>query len=175
MAVAAVVAVAAAIPLRGIADVKPEIERVVALEELTASAYKTAADRFKNGRITAEALAQLIDRTIVPQLKAADARLKELHKVPPEHQPLVADAEEYLRLRSESWRLRAYGLRKTNRAPTREAGRTAPASAESPRLRAEAQHRADMVTLGNAEGAERASLEAFQKLRPTDPKVVDQK
>ena len=171
------IAVAAAIPLRGIADVRPEITRVVALEDRTAGAYKTAADRFRTGRITAEALAQLIDRTIMPELEAATVRLKGLNKVPPEHRPLVADAEEYLRLRGESWRLRADALRKTNRVATREAGRTVRASEESsPRLRAEAQYRATMVTLGNAEGAERASLEAFQKLRPADQqKVVEQK
>jgi membrane associated rhomboid family serine protease len=172
MGVTALIAVAAAIPLRRITDVRPEIARVVALEDRTASAYSTAADRFNKGRITAEALAQLIDRTIVPEVEAAQAHLRTLDRVPQEHQALVADAEEFLRLRHESWRLRAEGLRKTSRL-VMQPGRTGTSDASS-RLRAEAQFRANMIALGNAEGAERASLEAFQKIRP-DPKVADQK
>ena len=34
--------------------------------------------------------------------------------MPPEHQPLVAGADEYFKLRGESWRLRSQGLRRTN-------------------------------------------------------------
>lgn len=170
MAATVVIAVASAVSLRGIADVRPEIERVVAVEGRTAGAYQIALDRFRRGRISAEALAQLIDRTIMPELQAADARLKALHGVPHEHQPLVAGAEEYLRLRSESWRLRAEGLRKINTLPLREAWGTEGASDESWRLRAEAQYRANMLKLGKAEGAERASLEALQRIRPVDQK-----
>ena len=167
MGVTALIAVAAAIPLRRITDVRPEIARVVALEDRTASTYKTAADRFNSGRITAEALAQLIDRTIVPEVEAAQAHLRALDRVPQEHQALVADAEEFLRLRHESWRLRAEGLRKTGKLM--QPGRTGASNAGS-RLRAEAEYRANMIALGNAEGAELASLEAFQKIRPVEPK-----
>lgn len=166
MAPAVVIAVAFAVPLRGIADVGPEIARVVAVEDRTASVYQVALDRFRNGRMTTEALAQLIDRTIMPELQAADVRLKALDKVPPEHRPLVADAEEYVRLRSESWRLRSEGLRKTDGLTRREAGRTDRTSNQTSRARAEAQHTAGMLTLGKAEGTERASLEALQRIKP---------
>ena len=81
---------------------------------------------------------------------------------------LVADAEEFLRLRHESWRLRAEGLRKTSRL-LMQPGRTG-TSNDVARLRAEAQYRANMIALGNAEGAERASLEALQKIRPLEQK-----
>jgi membrane associated rhomboid family serine protease len=168
MAAAVVIAVASAVPLRGITDVRPEIARVVALEDRTANAYRTAVDRFRNGRITAAALAELIDRTIEPDLRAADTRLKAVDGVPREQQPLVAGAEEYLRLRTEGWRLRAEGLRRTDAPAPGEAGNTGRASNESLRLRAEAQHRATMRTLGNAEGLERASLEALGRVRPGD-------
>jgi hypothetical protein len=157
-----------ALPLRGVADVRPEIARVVAVEDRTASAYQAAVDRFKSGRNTAEALAQLIDRTIMPELQAEGVRLKALDKVPPEHQPLVADAKEYVRLRSESWRLRSEGLRKTSVPARREAGKKDRPSNESPRARAEAQHRASMMTMGKAEGTERASLEALQRIKPAN-------
>ena len=89
--------------------------------------------------MTAEALAQVIDRSIVPELHAALARLKALDGVPPEHQALVAGAQEYLRLRDESWRFRAEGLRKTN-----------------------------MLKLRQAENAERISLEALHRIQAAE-------
>jgi hypothetical protein len=44
-----------------------------ATEERTVATHRAASDAFA-GRITAEALAQLAERTIVPELQAADAR-----------------------------------------------------------------------------------------------------
>jgi hypothetical protein len=170
MAAAVVIAVAFAVPLRGVTDVRPEIERVVGLEGRTATAYQTAVDRFRKGRMTAEAVAQLIDRTIEPELQAAEAHLKAVTGVPPEQQPLVASAEEYLRLRYESWRLRAESLRRTDVPTLQEARDTEPASYESGRLRAEARLKANRLYLGKIEGAERASLEALQRIRPADQK-----
>ena len=96
LAATAVIIVISAAPLRGIVDARPEIARVVALEDRTAGAYEKAVDAFKKGRMTAESLAQLIDCTIVPELQAADVRLKALHRLPREHEPLVANAEEYV-------------------------------------------------------------------------------
>ena len=84
--------------------------------------------------------------------------------MPQEHQPLVAGAEEYVRLRAESWRLRAEGLRKANMV--QKPAKTDRAPAES--LQAEARYRATMRTLGQAEATERASLEALQRIRPSD-------
>ena len=91
------IAAAFAVPLRGMAYVKPEIERVVAIEDRITGAYQAEVERFKDGRINAEKLAQVIDRTITPELQAARARLQTLTKVPHEQQPLVAAADEYLR------------------------------------------------------------------------------
>ncbi len=159
-----VMAVSLALPVRGIADVKAEMARVVAVEERTSTAYQKAANLFESGRITAEALAQLIGRTIVPELEAAQVHLRAIEKVPHEHVPLVVSADEYLRLRQESWRLRAEGLRTTS-VPVRETRRAQQESNESWRLRAEAQHRTSTRALGKAEGAERASLEALKRIR----------
>jgi membrane associated rhomboid family serine protease len=162
MGTTAVIVVMCAITLRGIADVKPEIARVLATEQRTAAAYKTGFDAFKKGRMTAEALAQLADHTIVHELLTEDARLKTLTNVPPEHQAVVADAREYLRLRCASWRARAEALRKTStdsrRAP--EGPRDA-----SWRLQAEARFRSNLAVMGSVEGSERVSLEAFQRVR----------
>jgi membrane associated rhomboid family serine protease len=161
-AVAAVVVVACAITLRNIADVKPEIARVLAIEERTAAAYKSGSDAFRKGRLSADGLAQLAERTIVPELQEADARLKALYNVPPEHQPLVADAREYLRLRCAAWRAQAEALRKAHGVPERAPGGATDATW---RLQAEARFRTNRAAMGSAESAERASLVAFQRIK----------
>jgi hypothetical protein len=156
------VVLACAIALRNIADVKPEIARVLAIEERTAAAYKSGSDAFRKGRLSADGLAQLAERKIVPELQAADARLKALTNVPPEHQPLVADAREYLRLRCAAWRAHAEALRKTRGLPERTPGGATDASW---RLQAEARFKTNRAVMGSVESAERASLVAFQRIK----------
>jgi membrane associated rhomboid family serine protease len=160
------IAVAGAMAHRNITDIKPEIARVLATEERTAAAYQTGFDALKRGRMSAEALAQLAERTIVPELQASDMRLETLTNVPPEHQPLVADAREYLRLRCTSWRARANAIRRIYADPPRA---PAGAASTSSRLQAEARFRSNMAARGTAESAERASLEAFQRIKPATP------
>jgi rhomboid protease GluP len=127
------------IPSHGVTDVRPEIARVLALEGRTAAPYDKAVSQFKRGTTTAEALAQMIDRQILPQVRQAGARLAALRGVPPEHQTLIADAEEYVRLRDESWALRSHAL-----------------------------HTANMRGLRLADDRERASLDALAKLQAAD-------
>jgi membrane associated rhomboid family serine protease len=154
-AAAAAIAVAFSVPVRGIIDVRPDIAQVVAMESRTAGAYNEALERFKKGRITIDVLAQTIDRTIMPPLEAADAKLKTFTRVPAEQQPLVADATQYVTLRRESWRLRAAGLRKINER----------SNTITPAARAEARHRANNSMLGKAEECERESLEALERIK----------
>jgi membrane associated rhomboid family serine protease len=125
-----------AVPLRGVADVTGEIAEVVAIEDQTSHEYDALVDKFKRGRTTTDGLIQQIER-IRPSLHAMSVRLNSLDKIPPEHQWLVSAAKEYLQLRDDSWRLRAEGLRTSN-----------------------------MRTLQKADGAERASLEALEPIRP---------
>jgi hypothetical protein len=139
MAATAVIAVVTAVPLRGVIDARPEMAQVISVEDRTASAYETVRDRFTQGRITAEKLSEVIDRTIVPELEKTRARVKALTGVPQVHQPMVAQAGDYLRLRDESWRLRADGLRKAN-----------------------------LLTLRKADDRERAALQFIKKLRAAD-------
>ena len=105
----AIVVVCAA-PLRGLADVTDDVARVRAVEERTASSYDTAVDRFKRGRLSAPELAAFAEG-IVGELQLIQAELVSLENVPPEHWPMVQKASEYLKLRQDSWRLRAEGLR----------------------------------------------------------------
>ena len=131
MAVALLVVLASTIPLRGVADVRPEIQRVAEIEQRTASSYDTAARRFTRGEISLGALAELIDQTILPELRAARARLKQLGRVPRQQQPLIAGADEYFTLREESWRARAAGLRRTSMAGLRPPDDTERASLQA--------------------------------------------
>jgi membrane associated rhomboid family serine protease len=139
MAATVMVAVASAVPLRGVADVRPEVSRVIAVEESTTTAYKAAVKQFQLGTVSAEALAQMIDRKITPELQTVQARFKDLGRVPPEHQQLLEFTLQYLRLREESWRLRAAAL-----------------------------HKSSGAALRTADAAERASLMAFDVIKPVD-------
>jgi rhomboid protease GluP len=163
------IAVACAIPLRGILDIRPEIQRLVTVENRTAGNYREAAVQFRKGRMTAEALAELIDRTIVPELQAAGARINTLHGVPAEDAPRMADAREYLRLRSESWRLRVQGLRLTGTS-VRGAAKSDGDSDMAFRTRAQTLYQSTLGTLGKADGVERASLEALSRVQQAPPK-----
>jgi hypothetical protein len=111
---AAVIAIACVVPLRGVGDVRPELARIAALEQQNAAHYQYAVERLRNDRLSAQELADFIDHKILPELHDARARLKAIDGVPPEHQPLVAGADDYFKRRDESWRLRSQGLRRTN-------------------------------------------------------------
>jgi rhomboid protease GluP len=109
------------LPLRGMANVKPEIERVVALEARIETEYKAAVASFTTGRMSSKALSELIQQRILPEFAAARARVEAMQKIPASQEPLMASARVYLRLRDESWRLRAEALRKTSMAMLRQA------------------------------------------------------
>jgi rhomboid protease GluP len=130
----------AVIPLRGMANVKPEIDRIVALESRTGSEYKSAVQEFTKGRANSKALVDLIQHSILPEVKEARARVDALEKVPESQQSLIASMRVYLRLRDESWRLRAEALRK-----------------------------ASMTMLRQADGVEHASLIALQQITIATP------
>jgi len=122
-------------PVSQTVDVRSEIDRVLAVEIRTAGLYDSEIERFRSGRITRAALADVIEKKIVPELHAVAGRLRALQDVPPEQQPLIASAEAFLKLRDESWQLRAGAL-----------------------------HKSDMKGLRQADSKEQASREAFQRL-----------
>jgi membrane associated rhomboid family serine protease len=121
MGAVALIAVPSVVPLRGLTDVRPELHKVAAIEQRTASIYDRAVGRFTKGEIQVKELAELIDGTILPELQTARARLGQLKGVPREHEPMVAGAREYFTLREKGWRVRADALRKINRATLRQA------------------------------------------------------
>jgi rhomboid protease GluP len=132
-----IAAVGIAIPLRGVVDARPEVARVLAVEDRTASEYAAAVKQFKLGALKGDAVAQMIERRIKPEVDQEQTRLAALGRVPAEQQPLVKAAVEYAALRNESWQLRVTGF-----------------------------HKANMRLLRDAEEKERAALAALDRLRP---------
>ena len=120
-ATALTIAVIVAAPLMGTIDVRPEIGRLTAAEYRTTETYRRATDQFRRGALRTEELAQLIERTIIPDLQAVRRGLPAAGGVLPQQQPLVASADEYLRLRCESWSLRAVALHQSSSRLLRDA------------------------------------------------------
>ena len=96
------------------------------------AAYDTAVAQFRLGTMTSAALAQLIRSPIKPELQVVRHAVLSLEDVQPGQLVLLEKAKEYLRLREETWRLRAAALQKR-----------------------------DMVALRRVETTERASLAAL--------------
>ena len=96
----------------GPVDVRPEIERLLAAESQTAAIYDAAAAQFRLGTLDSESLARVIERKIKPGLQDARVRVMSLDNVRSDQAPFLEKAREYLRLRDESWRLRAEALRR---------------------------------------------------------------
>jgi membrane associated rhomboid family serine protease len=133
-----VIIVALAVPVRGIVDARPELARLIALEERTAGAYQHTLGQFKLGAVKAEAVAQMIERRIAPDVQAEQDRLSTIGRVANEQQPLVDAAGKYLELRRESWRLRATAM-----------------------------HKSSLRMLRDADEKERAALAAFEEIKPS--------
>jgi hypothetical protein len=109
-------------------DITGEIEQLVSTEAHMTAAYDTAVAQFRLGTMTAAALAQLIDRRIRPELQVVRMRVLSLDDVQPEQLVPLEKAKEYLRLREESWRLRAAALQKRDMAALRRVETTERAS-----------------------------------------------
>lgn len=133
----ALASVAFAFTLRGVVDVRLDVLEVMALEDRTVEPYRAVVRKFTRGDVQARALTEMIATTIVPELEAGRAKVAALGQVMDEQRPLVNDADEYLRLRVESWQLRIEALRQGNTKILREADTTERASLQAlERLRA---------------------------------------
>jgi len=162
--IALAAAIAAAIPLRGIIDVRPEIQRLFQLEQQTMETYHAAHDAHPKRGIDVGELTDAIEHRIMPAFKAADAHFKSLRGVPRDDQWLMDDALKYLSLRSQSWSLRAQGLRETSAPPRPTKGASGGAAAMSSG-EAALRYQSSLVKLGRAEAAERVALETLERIK----------
>ena len=64
------------------------------------------------GALDSESLARVIEQKIKPGLQDVRVRVMSLDNVRSDQAPFLEKAREYLRLRDESWRLRADALRR---------------------------------------------------------------
>jgi hypothetical protein len=120
-AVALCLTTIAAVPLRGIADVEPELARVFELEAQHTTTYDEVIGQVTRGRAPRMDAVALIEDRIVPELVAARTRLAGLERVPTQQAGLIASAQDYLERRARSWQLRAEGNRYSRSATLREA------------------------------------------------------
>jgi hypothetical protein len=107
--------------LRQFVDIRPEVELLMAAEARMSETYASAVEQFKLGAMSAESLAQHINRKIKPELQVVRMRLMSISRVRGEHAVLLTKAKEYVQLRDESWRLRADALKRRNMAALRKA------------------------------------------------------
>jgi len=114
-----------AVPVRGMADVAAEVAYVADVEARTSAVYDTAVERFRQGRLDASGLRAVIEQSVLPELDAARAQVANVGRVPVEQRALVDGAFEYLRLREQSWRMRAEGLGEGDFTTISEADRLA--------------------------------------------------
>jgi rhomboid protease GluP len=110
LAAAVGIVVICAAPLRGLADINGEVALVKQMETRTATAYDSAVVRFQKGRIDAKELAALAE-AIASEMEVLKTHLVTISNVPRDHQSLFTAISEYVKLREDSWRLRAEGLR----------------------------------------------------------------
>lgn len=114
--------------LRQFADIQPEVELLMAAEARMSETYASAVEQFKLGAMSADSLAQHINRKIKPELQILRMRLMSITRVRAEHAMLLTKAKEYVQLRDESWRLRTDALKKRNMAALRKADQAEQAS-----------------------------------------------
>jgi membrane associated rhomboid family serine protease len=115
------IALLLAFPFRGTIDARPDLVRIRDVESKTALEYAQAVDSFTRGRLSSKALADLIQRSILPALQADRARLDKLQGVPREQTRLVAAAKVYFDMREASWRRRLQGLQASSLKLLRDA------------------------------------------------------
>lgn len=126
--------------LQVVTDVRPAIAALIAAEERASSEYNAAVRRFTRGTIDRRTLTRMIDTAILPEVQQSRERFAGFVKVPAGHMTLVADAQRYLRLRHESWRVRSEALRS----------------------------KASMQNLREADDHERAALQAFARVKSAE-------
>jgi rhomboid protease GluP len=120
-ALTAAVATVAAVPLRGVVDIRPDVEQVLVSELRHARQYQSEVNHFTAGRVARRDLVNVIERTILPELERTRMRLAAFTHVPTEHRPMLLAARDYLKVRDEGWRLRAAALRESNSRKLRQA------------------------------------------------------
>jgi rhomboid protease GluP len=83
--------------------VQSELERFVGVEKKALDSFNSAVGKYERQELTDAALADLLERDVIPEWRAARERLTALKQIPATLQRRVASFLEYMRLREEGW------------------------------------------------------------------------
>jgi rhomboid protease GluP len=98
-----------------------ELDRFEAVEDQARGTLREAAERAERRELTDRAVADTVEREVLPEWKATRQRLAAVGHVPATLQAHVAGVLEYMRLREEGWELLVRGLREGNGEVIRQA------------------------------------------------------
>jgi rhomboid protease GluP len=94
-----------------VANVQSELERFEAVEKKALGAFNSAVGKAQRQELTDAAFADLLEREVLPEWRAARERLTALKQIPAPLQRHVASILEYMRLREEAWAFFVQALR----------------------------------------------------------------
>jgi rhomboid protease GluP len=104
-----------------IAKVQIELERFEAVEKKALNAYNGAVAKAERQELTDAAFANLLERDVLPEWRAARERLSAFKQIPAAFQGHVTSVLEYMRLRQEAWELFVQALREGNEQKAQQA------------------------------------------------------
>jgi rhomboid protease GluP len=95
----------------GADDVHGEMGRFSEVEERLLTAYNSLVQKAEKGEVTEEALADEVQRNILPEWHAAGERIAGMKNVIPEQKQFVAKMTEYIKAREDAWTLLVEAVR----------------------------------------------------------------
>lgn len=117
-----------------ISDLATELKRFERVETTAVEIYAEAKRRYENGQLSADALADVIDRGILPDWKAEKNRFDELTDLSAEQSDALKKLGRSMELRAKAWGLIADSLRQSSDEGIENAARQ---TAEADRLEQE--------------------------------------
>ena len=97
-----------------------ELERCGQIEQRAFETYNSALEKAGRGEITDSTLADIVERDILPEWRAARNRLTALKDTTTENKKHVATVLDYMRLREEGWKLYVEAVRERDNAKAEE-------------------------------------------------------
>ncbi len=98
----------------GLAQVQNELDRFAEVEKQSLDAFNSAVEKAQRKELTDAAFANILERDVLPEWKAAGDRLSAITDVPAALQRHLRAILEYVRLRQEAWELFVRALREGN-------------------------------------------------------------
>jgi rhomboid protease GluP len=91
-----------------------ELERFVEVESKAQAAYNDAIQRARQGNLSDEGLADLLEREVLPDWRRSLASMDGYTRVPPSFAERLQKMRKYMRLRQEGWELLVQAVREND-------------------------------------------------------------